>query len=278
MVFQIKQGERQLFAFLPIVVPFLFILAGEVMLFIGKPDLCMSIHLLNILLCIFAPILLRQDVLLWQSFMLVSMLRAINLAMPTFHELTLLWMPLIYAPIILVCLLMIRDESRNWLSYLREFKLFFNISRATAGWKIYYIPLALIIALVAANIEFAILSMTIPDLRLIPELNIEYLALLFIIMVFFVGLGEELVFRYILQSRLHAALGIAPALMLSSAAFALMHSGYTSLVYVAYVFCISLVLGLIYYRTKSLAFVTIIHGLLNFFLFSFLPFGYLHIF
>jgi membrane protease YdiL (CAAX protease family) len=34
----------------------------------------------------------------------------------------------------------------------------------------------------------------------------------------------------------------------------------------------------LYYKTKSLAFVTLLHGMQNFFLVSFLPFGYLQLF
>ena len=126
-----------------------------------------------------------------------------------------------------------------------------------------------------ANIEFKILSLSIPDLRLVPDLSLESLALLFVVMVFFVGLGEELVFRYILQARLEASLGAVGAILMASLVFSIMHSGYGSYIYMVYVFCVSLVLGILYYRTKSLAFVALVHGTLNFFLFSLLPFGYL---
>jgi len=261
-----------------IIVPFAFIFLGEALLFAGDLEGCATVHILNILICVLAPILLKQHSMIWQSFMLVSLLRALNLAMPRFDELTILWMPLIYAPIVVVGFLLIRDESRGLVSYFREVVHFFNFVPSQPGWKIYYIPLAFGIALLAANIEFVILNMTVPDLRLIPELSFGYLALLFGVMVFFVGLGEELVFRYVLQSRLHAAVGIIPALLISSVAFALMHSGYTSLTYMLYVFGISLMLGLLFHRTKSLALITLVHGALNFFLFSFLPFGYLLLF
>ena len=149
------------------------------------------------------------------------------------------------------------------------------VSPSATGWKLYYLPMALFIALVAANVEFNTLSLTISDLKMIPELSMEYLALISVVMVFFVGLGEEVVFRYILQTRLKASIGVGMALVLTSLTFAFMHSGYTSLIYMAYVFGISLVLGLIFEKTNSLACVTLIHGTLNVILFSFLPFGHL---
>jgi membrane protease YdiL (CAAX protease family) len=40
------------------------------------------------------------------------------------------------------------------------------------------------------------------------------------------------------------------------------------------VFAVGLILAYIYLRTRSLALVSLIHGFLNFFLFSFLPLGW----
>lgn len=263
---------------LSIAIPFGMIVIGEALLFNGDLEGSAIAHALNILLSVLIPILLKQNPIIWQAFSLVSLIRVLNLAMPTFHGLTLLWMPLIYGPILLVGFLMVRDETKRPLGYVYDLARFFRISPSAAGWKLYYLPFALIIAVIMANIEFLVLSQTIPDLRLVPELSPEYLALLFVVMVFFVGLGEEVVFRYILQTRLQASVGVSAALIITSLTFAFMHSGYTSPIYMVYVFGISILLGLLYNRTKSLAFVALIHGALNFFLFSFLPFGHLLLF
>ena len=273
-----KRESIQLPAALSIIIPFGMIAIGEALLFNGNLEGSAAAHALNILLSILIPILLKQNPLIWQAFSLVSLMRVLNLAMPTFHELTLLWMPLIYGPILLVGFLMVRDETKRPLEYVYDLARFFRISPSATGWKLYYLPFALIVAVVAANIEFIVLSQTITDLRLIPELSPEYLALLMMVMVFFVGLGEEVVFRYILQTRLQAMVGIGASLIITSLTFAFMHSGYTSLVYVAYVFGISMMLGLLYNKTKSLALVALIHGTLKFLLFSFLPFGQLLLF
>lgn len=278
MDFRFKRESIQLPAALSIIIPFGMIVIGEALLFNGNLEGSAAAHSLNILLSILIPILLKQNPLIWQAFSLVSLIRVLNLAMPTFHELTLLWMPLIYGPILLVGFLMVRDETKRPLEYVYDLARFFRISPSATGWKLYYLPFGLIIAVVAANIEFVVLSQTIPDLRLVPELSPEYLALLMMVMVFFVGLGEEVVFRYILQTRLQAMVGIGASLIITSLTFAFMHSGYTSLIYMAYVFGISMILGLLYDRTKSLALVALIHGMLNFFLFSFLPFGQLLLF
>lgn len=263
---------------LPIALPMGLIVVGETLLFNRNLEGCATVHLLNILICVLAPILLKENPILWQSFSLVSILRVLNLGMPRFNELTLLWIPIIYAPAIVVGFMLIRDERLGLRDYLVSLKRFFNISPATAGWKAYYLPLSILIALFVSNIEFKVLGLTNTDLRLIPELNWEYFTLLFVVMVFFVGLGEEVVFRYILQTRLQASVGIIAALSISSLVFALMHSGYSSLPYMAYVFGVSVMLGVIFYRTNSLAFVSLIHGTLNVFLFSLLPYGHLVLF
>ncbi len=263
---------------LPVAVPMALILIGEMLLFANNLEACVIVHLLNILVCVMAPILLKENPILWQSFSLVSILRVLNLGMPKFATMTLYWIPLVYAPVIFVAFLLIRDESNGIMDYLRGLKKFFAFSPKASGWKAYYLPIGLAIAILLANIEFKILSLTIADLRMIPDLGFWNMGLLFMVMVFFVGLGEELVFRYILQARLEGAIGAIGAILISSVAFAAMHSGYQSIPYVLYVFFVALILGSLFHRTKSLAFVALIHGTLNLFLFSLLPFGYLVLF
>lgn len=263
---------------LPVVVPLVMILLGETMLFVGNLEASIIVHLLNIMICVMTPILLKENPIIWQAFSLVSMLRILNLGMPKFASMTLYWIPMVYAPVILVAFLLIRDESFGARDYLRDLKKFFSTFSKAPGWKSYYLPIALVFSLLLANIEFKILSLTISDLRMIPDLSLGNLVLLFVVMVFFVGLGEELIFRYVLQARLVGVLGAPMAIIVASLAFAAMHSGYQSIIYMVYVLMVAVILGVIFHKTKSLAFVTLIHGSLNFFLFSLLPFGHLVLF
>lgn len=278
MEFRVARLNPTVLAYLSIAVPLAMVLLGEGSLFVENKETAITVHLLNVLLCVMAPFLLKTDPAIWQAFSLVSMLRVLNLGMPTFDTLTIYWLPLIYGPVILVAFLMLRDETFDWKDYLLKAKKFLDVRPKLDGWKVWYLPAAILLALVLANIEFKVLSMSIDDLRMIPSLDIEYLIALFVVMVFFIGLGEELIFRYVLQTRLEGVLGVMGAIMIASVAFAAMHSGYESGPYIAYVFLVSFLLGSLYYKTKSLAFVTLLHGLLNFLLFSFLPFGYLILF
>ncbi len=278
MEFRFSRKNVQWPTVLPIVVPMAMILLGESFLFVGNFEACIALHLINILICVMVPILTKENPIIWQCFSLVSMLRVLNLGMPRFDTLTLYWMPMIYAPVILVAFFLVRDEGMRLTDYVSRIKSFFNTSRETIGWKLYYLPLGLVAALLLANVEFAVLSMSITDLRMVPDLSLENLVLLFVVMVLFVGLGEELVFRYILQARVQGIVGAVGAIGISSVMFAVMHSGYHSFPYLLYVFAVALLLGFSFQRTKSLALVTLIHGALNFFLFSFLPFGFLRFF
>jgi membrane protease YdiL (CAAX protease family) len=251
---------------------------GEAFLFVKDLNSSIIVHLFNILLCVTVPLVMREDPLIWQSFSLVSMLRVLNLGMPTFATLTIYWMPLVYGPVILVAFLLLRDESLGWKDYLLKARKFLEVRVTASGWKLWYLPLGLVLSLVMANIEFKVLSLSMSNLRMVPDLEPGNLIALWVVMVFFVGLGEELVFRYVLQARLEGVLGAVGAIVLASIVFAAMHSGYESVVYIVYVFLVGALLGSLYHKTRSLALVSLVHGTLNFFLFSFLPFGYLILF
>ncbi|MDD4306419.1 MAG: CPBP family intramembrane metalloprotease, partial [Methanosarcina sp.] len=113
--------------------------------------------------------------------------------------------------------------------------------------------------------------LTIRTEYLIPDLSIGNLLKLTFIMVFFVGLVEEIIFRSILQVRLEQALNIREALLITGLLFGLMHSGYGTFYEVLYTGFVGLIIGFVFYKTRSLPFVTLVHGLVNVFLFGILP-------
>jgi membrane protease YdiL (CAAX protease family) len=109
---------------------------------------------------------------------------------------------------------------------------------------------------------------------MVPDYSFGSFVLLFFVMFFCIGLGEELLFRAMLQGRVQGKLGPAAAILVSSLLFGMMHSGYANPVYMVYVFFVSLVFGYLYYRTNSLLLITVVHGTINFFLFSIVPYLY----
>ena len=90
-------------------------------------------------------------------------------------------------------------------------------------------------------------------------------------MIFFVGLVEEIIFRSILQNRLEIVLGNRKGLIITSILFGLMHSGYGNINEILYATFVGIFIGYLFYRTRSLPLVTLIHGFINVFFFGIIP-------
>ena len=253
--------------------PISLIIIAEIFFFNRMAEACLAIHGLNVFLCILLPIFVKDDYELFPIFVLISVLRVLNIGMPFFFKFTIYWLPLIYGPAIIAGYIVWRGlahpEGRFSLKTLARFINGDGLGYRTT-WHWYYVPIALGAGLAMSLVEFAVLG---PG-ALIPDAGLLNLLTLMIVMVVFIGFCEELVFRALLQSRAEPWLGIYGAMMLSASLFSVMHSGYSSIPYLIFVFGVGLVLAYIYVKTRSLALVSLIHGFLNFFLFSFLPLGW----
>jgi membrane protease YdiL (CAAX protease family) len=260
---------RQLPPAFPIVLPLVLILLGEILLFMGNFEGSVLVHLVNIAFCFVVPIFFRSEQSIWQAFSLISTLRVLNLSMPRFDPITLHWIPLIYAPIIILGFLAIRNKNSGWMDYVKKIKS--SVSNVHSSKIINYYTFGIAIAFLLAILEFVILNTTIPELEIVPDLNIDNIALSFVILFLFVSLGEELVFRKILQDRLETILNPFSAILIASTAFAFMYLSYESIFFALHMFSVGLMLGIFYHRTKSLILIVIIHGSLDFFLFVLFP-------
>lgn len=256
-----------------LLLPIFIITVAEALYFDGSAEACLGLHALNIFLCILLPIWAEKRMLIFQSFALVSLLRVLNIGMPVFFTETLLWMPFVYGPIIVAGYIVWRQTVvdaaklhwRNLLDFLNGHGL-----RPNVWWKWEYLLIAIIFGYLCANLEFLVLD----NEALVRDLGPLDLGKLFLVMVVFVGFGEELIFRGLLQSSVGKLHGKYVAMAVSALMFSIMHSGYHSIPYLFFVLGVGLVLAYAYERTGSLALVALMHGILNFFLFSFLPFGY----
>ena len=130
-----------------------------------------------------------------------------------------------------------------------------------------YIPLAIVMGLLLGVGEYLIVGKN----PLIENLSIFNLLGLTLIMVFFVSLVEEIIFRSILQNRLEIILGSREALIITSILFGLMHSGYGTIYEILYISLVGALIGYIFYGTRSLPLVTLIHGFMNVFFFGIIP-------
>lgn len=241
-----------------IAVPILSITSAELLIFSGRMDAAVWVHIGIVIILSLSDIFLKDPVIhkIYQAFMLLPVLRLINLSMPIFFETTLYTFIFVYGPLAIpvgVIILHQRDSLEKIGITMKHFVPYMLIS----------IPLGFVLGFG----EY----LTIRAGYLIPDLGFENLLKLTIVMVFFVGLVEELIFRSLLQSRLEEALSVWEALLITSFMFGLMHSGYGTIHEILYTGFVGLIMGIAFYKTKSLPFVAVLHGFVNVFLFGILP-------
>lgn len=192
---------------------------------------------------------------IFQSFILIILFRVINLSMPTFSTNILLIYILIYGMMFLPIYMLIKRQSIP----IKELGINFR--------RLYiYLPLALIIGIITAIIEYDILN-TAP---LIENMKLSNIILLSIIMFVFVGTIEELIFRSILLTRLQKSFSLKYGLIINGIIFGMVHSSY-GINEVIFTGVFGMFLGYIFIKTNSLPFIVSIHGIENVILFGILP-------
>lgn len=271
------------------IIPFILIIAAEALFYVKDLSDTLSLHLVNLVVCFILAIFVEKYSDLFQALMLISLFRVLNIGMPIFFNLTIVWEPFVYLPVLVSAYILWkyafnngaegeaeenrgRDFREMWSMKLHQAWEFMNGGGMghRSQWSNLYIPAAIVLGLFLSNVEYNVLH----PAALIPDLSLVNLVALAVVMVFLVGLTEELVFRGFLMGSLDHHWGAYLAVVVSALIFSIMHSGYSSVVYLVYVFFIGLMLAVLYLKTRSLMFVILIHGSLNFFLFSFMPNGW----
>jgi len=105
-----------------------------------------------------------------------------------------------------------------------------------------------------------------------PAFAVKYLLRDTVYMLGFVAIGEELLFRGLIQRSLSSAFGWKWGVFIASLLFAVMHLTWRSIPELIFVFVAGLIFGLLYYRTKSLVAPIVAHGVTNVVLVSVLPY------
>lgn len=250
-----KLQKRRLFTAIPV----LCIGLAEILIFSGKMGVAVWMHIGSLIALCLSNIYIKDPEVqkIYQALMLLPILRLINLSMPIFFETTLYTFIFIYGTLAIPVAGVIIHQRYSLKQIGISMK---NIKT----YMVLSIPLSLALGLG----EY----LTIRTEYLIPDLTFENLLKLTFVMVFFVGLIEELIFRSILQTRLEQALSVGEGLLITSFLFGLMHSGYGTFYEVLYTGFIGLFMALAFYKTKSLPFITVLHGFINVFLFGVLPY------
>lgn len=245
------------------IVPTLVILGvidAELSMYFGEILTGLEIHVINLLAIILIVVFGDLDIdvkNVLQSIVLLVLLRISNIAVPQIFVTTMLQYPLIYGIMLIPIYYIINGQKMPG----KELGMIFN--------KLYiYIPLALIIGSMAAIVEYVIMK----PVALIDSIRLPSVMLISIIMVIFVGIIEEVMFRSILQTRLEKTVGWKYGILISGIVFGVMNASYGIGGEVVFATIFGIVLGYIFYMTKSLPFNVLIRGVANVVLFGILPF------
>lgn len=159
-------------------------------------------------------------------------------------------LPAVYSCIIGLCMLHIFQKELN----LRE------MINLQGGKKIlHYFLLSIPIGACTGLVEYLILRIPPPY----DEFRMSYLLLNLVYMIFFVGLGEELLFRALIQNDLQKLFGWKLGLIGASLLFSIMHLTWRSVPELFFVFLAGFIFGTLYLKTKSLILPIAVHGINN---------------
>jgi hypothetical protein len=237
----------------------LLIITGEGLLFAGYRVADVGVQAINIVSVVVIVMALHgQRVKLVEVLALVSAFRVVNLSFALVPTTTLYWLIAIYGVMYvpIVALIVHCKMSRSDLGL-------------TGGVQLaYLLPLGALIGTVFGLVEYTILG----NSALIPSFSLLGLIEVSIVMIFFVGFVEELLFRSLLQQSFVERSGAVVGILITSIIFAVMHAGYANGYELLFAFGAGLVLGVAFYKTKNLPFVVTIHAVNNIILFGVLPF------
>ncbi|MDP2718242.1 MAG: type II CAAX endopeptidase family protein [Dehalococcoidia bacterium] len=192
-----------------------------------------------------------------ESMVLIPLYILFTSSLPWFFLRQELLLPAVYAVILALCFWHIYDKDISLKS----------LGFIGRKWAKY----ALIGALIGAplgTIEYFVLK--IPPAY--PNFQILVLLRDLVYMLFFVGLGEELLFRAIIQVDLTRAFGWKWGLFLASFLFMVMHLTWRSVPELFFVFSAAVILGFMWNKTGSIVGITVLHGVGNTFLVGVWPY------
>jgi len=132
----------------------------------------------------------------------------------------------------------------------------------------YLIPFGTLVGVGIGLVEYAILG----NNPLIQNASALELIGLSIVMIFFVALVEELLFRVLLQPQLINRSGAVAGILITSVIFGAVHAGYANVNELLFTTGAGIVFGVAFYKTKNLPFVVTMHAVGDILLFGVLPY------
>jgi len=166
--------------------------------------------------------------------------------------------PAVYSVVLIICFSYIYHRQ---LSIARIFNF---------QWKKLwlYLPLGIAFGAPLGVIEYFVLH----PAPAFPTFEVSYLLQQILFMGIFVAVGEELLFRGLIQNDLIKLLGDGWGLLMAGLLFGLMHMTWRSVPELGFTFLAGLAFGYAYYRTKSLTMPMVMHCVGNVILVAIMPY------
>lgn len=191
----------------------------------------------------------------WTTLSLAPLIRLISLSLPLRMFPQVYWYLVISIPLFIATAVVRRILNFSW---------------EECGLHGKGLPLQLFVVVVGpflGLVEYRILR----PAPLISSLKWDQVLVPALILLVGTGLLEELIFRGVMQRAVLEVMG-KQGIIYVSAVFAVLHTGHRSLADVFFVFGVALFFGWFVYRTRSIVGVSLVHGLINIWLFLIVPF------
>jgi uncharacterized protein len=256
------------------------ILAGNGFLFEGYGGLNYGVQVLSIIVVAVIVVKLHgQRVQLVEALALISVFYLVYAVafvlnhVPTISALatvSLTYFPLNLVPTSFVTLVTLNGAMLILIiAIIARRKLSRRDLGLTGGLRLaYLIPFGALVAVPLALMEYAILG----NKPLIPNPSASELIGLSIVMIFFVALVEELLFRVLLQPQFIERSGAVAGILITSVLFGAYHASYGNVYEVLFAAGAGVVFGVAFYKTNNLPFVVTIHAVEDILLWGVLPF------
>jgi membrane protease YdiL (CAAX protease family) len=255
------------------------VLAGEGLLFAGYSMLGVGVQALNIIaVAVIVVTLPEERAQLVEALALISVFGVVSFS---FAHVSIVYslavVSLMYLPLILVIPTL---PLYLWVAFygvmfipiitiVAHRRLNRHDLGLTGGLRLtYLIPFGTLVGVGLGLIEYTILSNNL----LIPNASASELIGLSIVMIFFVALVEELLFRVLLQPQLIERSGAVVGILMTSVLFGAIHAIYANAYEILFTTGAGVVFGVAFYKTKNLPFVVTMHAVDDIFLFGVLPF------
>jgi len=189
------------------------------------------------------------------SLALAPLVRIISLCIPLAGIPQIWWYPIIYLPLLAAATMVMG---------------ILNYGARDVGLTFKRFPIQLVVALTGLLFGVAEYFILAPE-AMVAEFTWQVIWLPALVLLLFTGLGEELIFRGVLQRSAVEAFG-GWGIVYVSLLFAILHIGFLSWIDVVFVFVVALFFGWVVNKTGSLLGVALSHGITNIVLFLIVPF------